>query len=245
MIEFLFAKLMQVNNRLKKIRDAASNNLFGDGMLGNVYIGKTEQLTEEIMHDYKTDFVNETGVCTFPVIGTTNFKNLYIDTGSRLLFPGGITTIKVQETLTLKGMISVANTIPGACMKSSNCPSIRSIIELWSDQNVLTETEFFLTGGTGQTEIFKETPSGGCVGVYYCNIYDLDGLNLGTNFNNCVVINGADSGNSGGSLMIAANKIILGPTAYLTAAGGDGSNSSVAKKGLFLNHRLKSIDFEN
>ena len=246
MIEILFAKLQQLTNRLIKIRRHTQTTVFGDGTMGNIYIGSTDDdIPDEIRLKYDTRFCTSSGVVQLPATGSLDFDNLYIAEGAKLTFPGEVARIRVRGTLTLNGVISIANVQSGNCMKSNDCPQIRSVVTMYGHAKLLTENGFFLTGGPGATSIFPDSPSGGCLVCYYCNLLDYNGKNRGDNWDaDTLKLNGGTNGNSGGCLILAANTIRLGPSGYLDVTGGNGNDTNPKKRGIFINTRLKSVDFE-
>ena len=221
MIEILLAKMNQITNRLVKISNAQQNDMYGDGAQGNVYYGTPESSPSTA---YETTFTNKTNY-KFPLNTSSHFKNLYIDAGATVKPWGDFCTILVQDTLTIAGTLSVANTHTGNAVKSDIVPDVEYQLRMLGETTQLYNTNFILTGGSGSGVIGGgSSRSGGCIVIYYTTLTNAFGVDLGENWGNSIrILGGTDSSenSSGGCLIIAAKKVILHSTGIISATGGD------------------------
>lgn len=236
MIEVLIAKMNKVANRIVKISRAVRTDMYGDGSQGNVFYG-TPGSEAPLMYETVYDNAN---FYRIPLNAPAHYKNLYIDEGTTLSTWGDYGTILVQDTLTLKGTISSANTHSGNYAASTNTPTVAYQLKMLGETTQLYTTNFFITGGTGNPAFGGgSVQGGGCLVVYYTGLEDKEGRDLGKNFGNCIQVNGG-SGNattSGGCLIIAARHIVLQDSSRLSVIGGDGQNADRA--GLALTYKME------
>ena len=236
MIEILLAKMNQITNRLIRISNAQTNDLYGDGAAGNVFYGTPASSPSTL---YQTIF-NDKSEYKFPLDTNAHYKNLYIDTGTTVKPWGDYCTILVQDKLTLAGSISVANTHSGAYSKTDIVPNVSYQLKMLGETTQLYNTNFFITGGTGNTLFGNGSAcSGGCIVVYYTNLKNEFGIDLGSNWGNSIRLLGGTNNvkTSGGCLLIAARNVILHSTGVLSAEGGNGE--STANQGVQLLYKLE------
>lgn len=232
MIEVLFSRLNKLTSRLNIIATHTAQTAFGDGALGNWYVCTSNPTGLPATYQIKNTTLSSNYM---PMLPSYNFKNLVIDTGATLSFRGDIAVIRVQDTLTLKGTISMAETHLGDTYQTIGSMCNPSNVQMSGEIAVLPDQGKFITGSY---------QSGGYCIVYYNLLQDQYNVNLGTNFGSSVNIKGGTDTTriAGGYLCILAKTIILYPTGKLDVHGSDGSGASGSVSGHFLNYRLREIE---
>lgn len=225
MIEVLFARLNQLTNKLRRIAKYTTGSTYGDGSLGNWYVGFTNNtLPEE--HEFDQLKVSDNGVNYMPILPSYNFDNLTIENGAVMTFQGDIATVRVKDTLTLKGSISMAAHHTGGTWSTCGSTANLSTIRMDGEMGILPDNGKYITGGGN---------SGGYLAVYYHTLKSQYDVDLGTDWGAAIKRN-SGNGNAGGFLCVIAKNIILYPTGMLDVRGGDGSSGA---SGAFFNYRLR------
>ena len=101
--------------------------------------------------------------------------------------------------------------------------------QMMGEGNFLLNTPFFITGGTGNPIFGNSSRGGGCVVLYYTNLYDAAGVSRNGNFGGQIQVYGggnAGDNSSGGCLLIAARNIYLGNNGRIKCNGGNGTSSA-------------------
>lgn len=225
MIEVLFARLNQLTDKLRKIAKYTTGSTYGDGALGNWYVGFTNNtLPEE--HGFDQLKLSDNGVNVMPIMPTYSFENLTIEQGAVLTFQGELAVLRVKDTLTLKGSINMANKMSGAGWHSCGATMNGSTLRMTGEMEILPDAGKYITGSNGQ---------GGFIVTYYHTLKSQYDVDLGTDWGTAIKRN-AGNGAGGGFLCVIAKNIILYPTGMLDVRAGDGSG---AVSGGFYNFRLR------
>ena len=234
MIEVLFARINKLKNILVKASASSSADVYGDGVLGNVFYG-TPDSTIPSGYDSVFNSANEYNMLyNCPL----HYKNLYIDSNVTLKSMSDYVTILVNDTLHLYGNIYLANTHSGSYAASQNIPSSYEQFIMYGESTPLITSNFFVTGGKGNPMFGNASNGGGCLVVYYSKLLDYNGADRGSNWGTSLKILGGSgsTGNSGGCLLIAARNVVLGPAGSLDVSGGDNTNTQT--KGVSLMYKL-------
>ena len=239
MIEIIFSYLNRLKNRLQDITEESTVDVYGAGELGNVCYcaGISEENIPTIL---KWDKVfNNNTVYPIPFTRAAHFQNLYIDTGVTLQSYGESAVIVVNDTLYLRGAISCSNVHSGNYYYTPNMPQFLPKLQVYAETNFLPNTQFCITGGTGNPMFGNHSLGGGLCAVYYTDLLSLasssdttdtsDVPNLYTHAN---VRGGTGSGLAGGCLIIAARNIAISSTGNFECYGGDGTGTNAS--GVFL-----------
>lgn len=234
MIELLFSKINRLKNVLTKASALSSVDMYGDGVLGNVFYGSPDST---VPSGYDTVF-NSANQYNVLYDSPLHYKNLYIDTNVSLGSMSDAVTILVNDTLYLYGNISLSNTHSGNYSASKNIPSSYEQFVMYGESSPLNKSNFFITGGAGNPMFGNASNGGGCLVVYYSNLKDSNGTDRGTNWGTSLKLLGGSgqTGTAGGCLIIAARTVELGPAGSLDVSGGDNSNTTT--KGISLMYKL-------
>lgn len=234
MIEILFAKINKLKNILTKASESSSADVYGDGLLGNVFYGSA---SSDVPDGYNTVYKSAN---SYDLLynAPCHYKNLYIDTNVTLKSMSDYITILVNDTLYLYGNISLSNSHAGKYEASQNIPTSYEQFVMYGESTPLINSNFFVTGGSGNSMFGNATNGGGCLVVYYSKLLDYNGVDRGSNWGTSIKILGGSgaTGNSGGCLLIAARNVVLGPSGSLDVSGGDNTNTQT--KGISLLYKL-------
>lgn len=242
MIEILLAKVNQLSNRLIKLSTATTSDLYGTGSLGNVFYGLPGQAPDGV---YDTVY-NNASTYRPTLNGPLHYKNLTISQNVSLLSWSDYLTIMVQDTLTLRGTISVANTHSGNYVKTAATPTYLEQIKMYGESRFLVDSDFFITGGTGNPAFGNSDKGGGCIAIYYDALkQDNENQTERDSWGTCLRYLGGSTSSaagtsSGGCVIIAARNIVIADTGHIDAYGGDNSNTNTA--GIVLTYKLGGVD---
>lgn len=217
MIELLLGKINKISNRLTDVSNMLNVDTYGNGSAGKVFYGLNHN---HIPVGYDT--VNAGKDKYYFALNVNNqYDSLYIDEGTTLASMGDYTSLYVKNDLHLNGTLSISGTHSGTYVTTAYTPITAERIRMAGEYSFLLQTPFFITGGSGNS-IFggNSNSSGGCVIVYYANLFDENGNSRGTNWGNTINVLGAPSGNSGGCLLIAARNVYIGPNGHINSCGG-------------------------
>lgn len=241
MIEVLFSKINQIANKITRISKTRGMDIYGAGIRGNVYYGKKEG--QVIPKGYETVY-NTSDSYVIPFDGMLQYENLFIDTDVRLFGIGDFCTIYVNDTLTLRGCIDLSNTHSGNYSSSGSIPKSLTLIKMLGETEFLPNSDFYITGGTGNPYFGNSTYGGGFCGVYYSKAYDERNNELISIDSNLKVSGGtaaavnAPFGTCGGCLFVVARKIVLpdeitDTSGRILCCGGNASGGASGTKFIY------------
>lgn len=226
MIEILLSKLNQIANKLSQVSAIASVDMYGDGSFGNVYY--SYQPAGDPPIGYEKQYIGRQ-TYYLPIYAPAHYKNLYIDANTTLTQHSDYATILVKENLYLNGTIDLSNKHSGRYAASPVVPDSWAKCQMMGEGNFLLNTPFFITGGTGNPIFGNNSRGGGCIVLYYTNLYDAAGVSRNGNFGGQIQVYGggnAGDNSSGGCLLIAARNIYLGNNGRIKCNGGNGTSSA-------------------
>ena len=235
MIEILLARLHQLTNKLRRIANHTTQNTYGDGLLGNWYIGtasENDDVTPNPKFDkYITYDPNVKSYYQMPFHTIYNFENLTIDENAVLKLPGDSAVIRVRDTFTLYGTLNLSACHNGGQYYTNGGRTWQEVHAMGS-VTLLPERGFIATGASGQ---------GGICVIYYNRIVNYKDQEIsGLDFNTTNVLLNGGTGLGGGYLVIIAKKVVLADNSRVDVRGGDGTNPGAT--GILYTYKLREAD---
>jgi hypothetical protein len=254
MIFAVISKLQKLVRKLATLTTQQDTGYFGDGRLGNVFYGKTDDIVPD---DFETVCLNATGEHYIPLRNAAQYENLYISAGSVLKSYGDYTVILVNDTLYLPGRISCDNTHANGvggetastgtfifnpdATRSNNIPMSPAALSMFCKDNIIHRQPFIFTGGVYNTQLYAGGDvtmpttgagnSGGNIFLYYSTLLNTTNSeipNIYFDVTGSTATYGLDTmDRAGGCLIIAARKIQIYSTTKFTATGGLTSGNTV------------------
>lgn len=236
MIELLLGKINKISNRLTDILTKVDVDTYGNGSGGKVFYGIN---ANNVPTGYDQAYIGKDSY-QIPLNQNNQYDSLYIDEDTLLYSLGDYRTIYVKNDLYLYGTLSISGSHSGAYSQTEYTPNTIERIRSAGEYDLLLKKPFFITGGSGNP-VFggNSNSSGGCVIVYYANLFDANGNTRGTNWGNTINVLGSPSGNSGGCLLIAARNIHIGNNGHINSCGGgaDTTGTQTSNSGIYFTYR--------